>query len=127
MSLTKRVLTQTFNNIQPKPLTWLWHPRIPRGKITLLAGDPASGKTSLLLLLAAQLSNGTLPATNPNPPSIGNGQSELGNPQATLLLNPDDNAADTLRPRLDRLHANLQHIHTLPDFHTLIPAKNNPE
>jgi putative DNA primase/helicase len=34
---------------------WLWEPYIPRGEITILAGSPASGKTTAWISLAAAL------------------------------------------------------------------------
>src|SRR5277367_4487583 len=52
------VTIRKFSSIPKKPLQWLWQNRIPRGKITLLAGDPGTGKTTLLLDLAARLSRG---------------------------------------------------------------------
>ncbi len=110
--------TTPFSQIPTAPLHWLWHPYVPLGKLTLLAGDPASGKTSLALHLAASLSKGT-PLNNSEFTTLN---SEFKTPSATLLLSPDDNAADTLRPRLESFHANLDLIHTLPDFPSLLPT-----
>ena len=45
-----------FSTINPKKLSWLWPGRIPRGKITLIIGDPGSGKSLFTLDLAARLS-----------------------------------------------------------------------
>ncbi len=66
MHLTIRSLA----SIPPKPLDWLWTSRIPRGKITLLAGDPGTGKTALTLDLAARLSN-ALPMPHDPPTAEG--------------------------------------------------------
>ena len=104
--------------LSPKnPYNGLWQPRIPKAKPTLLLGDPASGKTSLLLALAAHLSTATPLPTQDS--GLSTQDSPL--PSSTLLLNPDDNAADTLRPKLEALHANLDFIHILPNFPSLIP------
>ncbi|GEM_PF-7083712 len=117
----------SFSNIPAKPLNWLWQNYIPRGKLSLFAGDPGSGKTSLLLDLAARLSTADrLPPFPPAPPSpttntpSSPGIESLGPPLATLLLSPEDNASDTLRPRLESLHADMAHIHLLPAFHSLV-------
>ncbi len=101
-----------------KPLQWLWHPRIPLGKLTLLAADPGLGKTALALHLAAALSNGASPC-----PQMNNEQCTLDNPRSTLLLSPHDSTTDTLRPRLDAMNANPDHIHLLPTFHSLTPNR----
>ncbi len=37
--------TQSFDQIPHSPLQWLWHPYLPLGKITLMLGDPDSGKS----------------------------------------------------------------------------------
>ncbi len=55
---TETLLIHRFSSIPPKPTEYLWNPLIPRGKISLLAADPGSGKTTLALTLAAHLSRG---------------------------------------------------------------------
>ena len=40
------------------PPAWLWYPLIPRGALTLVIGQPATGKTTLMAWLAARLSRG---------------------------------------------------------------------
>ncbi len=65
-----------YSTITPKPIRWLWPARIPRGKITLLIGDPGSGKSLLTLDLAARLSRGTpfpeptAPTASPDPSGL---------------------------------------------------------
>ena len=41
-----------------QPIEWLWHQRIPIGKVTLLVGDPGQGKSLIALDLAARVSTG---------------------------------------------------------------------
>ena len=48
----------TMDSVQVKEIDWLWYPYIPMGKITIIEGDPGQGKTSLVLKIAAILSNG---------------------------------------------------------------------
>lgn len=43
-----------LSSIAPTPVRWLWPQRIPLGKLTLLVGDPAVGKSLLCLDLAAR-------------------------------------------------------------------------
>ena len=48
----------SLNHIEPKPVEWLFEPIIPLGKITVICGDPGSGKTTFTVKLAADVSNG---------------------------------------------------------------------
>jgi len=43
-----------------KQPTWLWPEKFQKGKVTLLAGDPSSGKSLFLTWMAAQISAGRL-------------------------------------------------------------------
>lgn len=47
-----------LSSVAPESVTWLWDPYIPSGKLTLLEGDPAAGKTWLALAFAAAVSRG---------------------------------------------------------------------
>ena len=118
------LIIRRFTNIPAKPTEYLWNPLIPRGKITLLAADPGSGKTTLALTLAAHLSRAEpLPTLCPPSPSSPGTESPGLSPLATLLLSPEDDPPDTLHPRLLAANANLEHIHFLENLHSLIPQK----
>jgi hypothetical protein len=92
------------SQLQPRPLAWLWPSRFALGKLALLEGDPGLGKSLLALDLCARLSKGT---TWPDSgPSIG--------PAGSIVLNGEDNAEDTITPRLQALGADLDRIY-LPD------------
>ena len=43
----------TMKEVVAEPVSWLWEPYIPHGKITIVQGDPGSGKTTLTLAVAA--------------------------------------------------------------------------
>lgn len=47
-----------LSSIQCRPVDWLWPGRIPRGKLTLLVGDPGTGKSTVTMDLIARLSIG---------------------------------------------------------------------
>ena len=81
----------------PKTETeWLWEPYIPRGKITIVQGDPGEGKTTLMLQIAAAVTNGlNFPENN----EIVNG------PALVLYQNAEDGYSDTIVPRLDAARA----------------------
>ena len=48
----------SMDEIQAEEIKWLWKPYIPFGKLTIVQGDPGEGKTTFVLRLAAQLSQG---------------------------------------------------------------------
>ncbi len=84
---------------------FLWAPYLPLGKITVLEGDPGLGKTWLALDLSARLSRG---AALPGEPA-----ETRRAPVDIMLLNDEDDEADTLRPRLEAAGADLSRIHLL--------------
>ncbi|QDT57409.1 DNA repair protein RadA [Caulifigura coniformis] len=89
-----------------KPITWLWHDRLPLGKVSLLVGEPGAGKSFLCLDLAARISRGVDIAPEPT----------LPNPAGVLLLSADDNVDDTILPRLEAAGADLNRITLLSSF-----------
>jgi putative DNA primase/helicase len=91
-----------FRDIAPKPLLWLWPGRIPLGKLTLLIGDPGLGKSLLTTDVASHVTRGT---------SFSDGAAcELG---SVIFLSAEDDAADTIRPRLDAAGADVSRVHML--------------
>ena len=90
-----------------KPVEWLWLDRIPRGKLTLLDGDPGLGKTTLLLDVAARVSTGR------PMPGLENGQRNLVGD--VLYISAEDDEGDTLRPRLEAAGADLDRVHLWAD------------
>jgi hypothetical protein len=92
------------SQFQSCPISWLWPGRLALAKLALLDGDPELGKSLLTLDLCARLSTG-----RPWP----DGQ-PAAEPAASLILNGEDNAGDTIRPRLQTLGADLERIFLLP-------------
>ncbi len=55
----KQVLRLTsMGDIQAEKVRWLWYPYLPRGKITIIQGDPGEGKTTFALAVIALLTKG---------------------------------------------------------------------
>jgi hypothetical protein len=91
----------TLSEVQPRQVQWLWEGRIPTAKVTLLDGEPGSGKSLLALDLAARVSRGaSMPLSRIKP----------SGPANVVLFNDDDNLSDTIRPRLEAAGADLSRI-----------------
>lgn len=54
------VKTSSFNDIKAERVDWLWHGWLPKGCLSLIAGDPKSGKSLMTLYLASVVANGGL-------------------------------------------------------------------
>ena len=91
-----------YSNVTPLKIKWLWYPYIAFGKLTMIQGDPGSGKTTLSLILAASLSKGE------NEFHIdGLDTKEVIN---VIYQTAEDGIEDTIKPKLDRLMADCTHI-----------------
>ena len=92
----------------PTRLHWLWPGRVPLGKLTLLIGDPGLGKSFVTLDIAARVSRGlSLPALAGEAPLAASA------PGSVLLLSAEDDALDTIHPRLAAAGADLNRIDVL--------------
>lgn len=89
------VRTIRASDLQPEAVDWLWEGKIPRGSLTLLAGEPGLGKSLLTCSIAADLSRGVLG----------------GKPGSTLMITAEDSLRTTMRPRLEAAGADLDRIH----------------
>lgn len=89
-----------------KEVEWLWYPYIPYGKITIIEGDPGEGKTTLVLKLAAALSNG-LPL-----PCGDDGDCE---PIRIIYQTAEDGIDDTVKPRLELAGADCSKIRVIDE------------
>jgi archaellum biogenesis ATPase FlaH len=79
-----------LSKVETHPIEWLWHGRIPLGKITILDGDPGMGKSLIAINIAACVSTGQpMPGSTP------------GIQGGIILIAPEDSAADTIKPRLE--------------------------
>jgi putative DNA primase/helicase len=90
------------SDIAPMSVEWVWRGRVPRGKLTILAGDPGTGKTTVAFDLAARVSSGR------NAPGDDGCVADAA---AVLIVSAEDGAADTIRPRLDAAGADVARVH----------------
>ena len=103
----------TMDSIQVKEIDWLWYPYIPMGKITIIEGDPGQGKTSLVLKIAAILSNG----------GILMGDTEKRDAINIIYQTAEDGLSDTIKPRLIKENADCNRIYIIDE--SKIPLSMN--
>jgi AAA domain len=89
-------------DVEAEHVHWLWYPYIPQGKVTLVEGDPGVGKSWMVLALTTAIAAGQ------GLPNV-----EKCDPRSVLLLSSEDGLADTIRPRLDSLKADVSRIFAL--------------
>ena len=93
----------TASNVTCSKVKWLWPGRMPRAKLTVLDGDPGLGKSTIVLDLAARLSSGhAMPDSTAECLDGG-----------VIILSAEDDASDTIVPRLQAANADLDQIHIL--------------
>jgi putative DNA primase/helicase len=98
-----RIIYRRASDIVAKPVRWLWPGRIARGKVSLLAGNAGLGKSQLTASMAAIVSaGGTWP--------VDRTHCDQGN---VVILSAEDDAEDTLRPRLEAAVADLSRVFIL--------------
>ncbi|MES2208907.1 MAG: AAA family ATPase [Chloroflexota bacterium] len=76
-------------SVTARAIDWLWPGYVPRGKVTILDGDPGLGKSTVLIDLASRASIG--------------GQTPTGEPLgpfSTIYATAEDDPADTILPRV---------------------------
>ena len=102
--------------VRARRIEWLWSGRLARRKLNGLQGDPGEGKSLVTCDLAARTSAGK---------EFPDGEKcEPGN---VIIISSEDDAADTLRPRLEAAGADLSRVrlwtlqHGLPTFPADLP------
>lgn len=84
-----------MSDIDAKEVEWLWYPFIPYGKLTIIQGDPGDGKTTLVLNIAAALTQGKGFENDMN----------VEEPMNVIYQTAEDGLADTVKPRLEQAGA----------------------
>ena len=79
-----------LSEVEAERVGWLWTGRIPRGKLSIIDGDPGTGKSAATTDLAARVSAGlTMP------------DGACCEAAGVVICSAEDGLADTIRPRLD--------------------------
>jgi len=80
------------SDVAPRSVEWLWWPYIPLGKISVVAGQMGQAKSLFTAWLAADTT-----------------------PRGVVMLSAEDDPADTIRPRLEAVGADLDRVEIAPD------------
>jgi hypothetical protein len=95
------LVSQWIDKIDTLPVNWLWRGRLPMGRLVLLAGDPGIGKSFVALDIAARISTGASWPDSPGCPR---------DPVNVLVFSIEDDARDTIAPRLKQAGAALDRV-----------------
>ncbi len=98
-----------FADIEAKPIEWLWPKWIPRGMLTLIAGDPGLGKSLFTIDIAARVTKGEA-----FPPHFAS-SNQRG---YVIFLSAEDDPSRTIKPRLITAGADLENVHLLESVTT---------
>lgn len=89
------------SDIPPEQVNWLWHQRIALGKMSMLVSDPGNGKSTLVCDIASRITNGLAWPDDCLSTAPRGG---------VILMNCEDDAADTTVPRLIAHGADLSQV-----------------
>jgi putative DNA primase/helicase len=96
-----RLKTVCAADIEPEHVEWLVDQSFPLGMLAVIGGQPGLGKSQISINLAAGVTTGKgLPGTG--------GFSSIG---SVIILANEDDAARTIRPRLDAAGADISKVH----------------
>ena len=97
------VLYRPMSQVRAQAIRWLWPGRIAKGKVSMIVGNPGLGKSQVCASLASVVSNG-------GRWPVDRTEAEVGN---VIILSAEDDAEDTIRPRLEAAGADLDRIFLL--------------
>lgn len=89
-----------MSDIEAKEVEWLWYPFIPYGKLTIIQGDPGDGKTTMVLNIAAAVSQGK---------GFDDGMN-IEESMNVIYQTAEDGLADTVKPRLEQAGADCSKV-----------------
>ena len=90
----------SIGEIKAEEVKWLWYPYLPRGKLTIVLGNPGEGKTTFVLAVIAALTRGE---------SLPESEQAL-EPLDVIYQTAEDGLADTIKPRLDAAGADCSRV-----------------
>ena len=101
-------MAQCASEIDPEQVVFVWEGRLALGKHTCIAGEPGTSKSILTTLIAATVSvAGYWPC--------GEGIAPQG---SIIILSAEDDASDTIVPRLLAANADMGRVHIVSAVRT---------
>jgi len=104
----EELVCQRAADITPTKVEWVWPGRLAIGKHTCIAGEPGTGKSQISFFVAAMVTIGGAWPCN-------EGRTPKG---SVIILSAEDDAADTIIPRLIAAGADLSRVHVISAVHT---------
>lgn len=95
---------RSLGGVSMRAIEWLWTGWIPKGYITIFAGETGAGKSTVLADIAARITTG---APWPGPRGIPGDRREPGR---VLWLGSEDSIEEMTIPRLTACRANLDNV-----------------
>jgi RecA-family ATPase len=103
----------TLDTVEREEVEWLWDKKIPKARLTTIAGDMGVGKSMLTCGIVKAITRGeplpgdtrALPASN------------------VVMLSAEDNYGDTVRPRLEDMGADLTKVYVPNPKRGLVPGQ----
>lgn len=103
---TEKVSLVCMSDVEEEEILWLYQPYVPRGKVTICAAYPGTGKTYLLCYMAACVSTGR---------SFFSQVPFKLEPGRVIYLTAEDGIGDTIKKRLRLCGANMENIATVTE------------
>lgn len=98
--LVHRAVLQRFSEVEPESLRWLWPGRIPSGMLTVVSGNPAGGKSFVMVDIVARVTAGRAWPDG----------ADAEEPGDVIMVNVEDAVAVVQRPRLDAAEADVERV-----------------
>jgi putative DNA primase/helicase len=101
---------QSYRDVTIEKISWLWPGRLALGKLNLFVGDPEKGKSLVSIDVTARVTTG-----RPFP------DGSKCDPGDVLIVSCEDDASDTVAPRLLHAGADLARVHRLQAVKVTLP------
>ena len=98
----RRLVGRSLGGVAARAIEWLWTGWIPKGYITIFAGESGAGKSTVLADVAARVTTGR--------PWPGEAADQLREPGRVLWLGSEDSIEEMTVPRLLACGANLHNV-----------------
>lgn len=98
----RTLVGRALGDVKPRSIDWLWTGWIPKGYVTLLAGETGAGKSTVLADIMARMTTGA--------PWPGEPTDARRVPERVLWLGSEDSVEEMLVPRLMASGADLANV-----------------